>query len=179
MDSIDLNHLERRARRKYEWSRARRALVGFAPSLLVVAAAVGFAKHPTSTLAFGAAMFAAGVTALWYGRSLKRAVLPGFGLGLVPLALALCANQFGHACMGDGCMTLCVPACAAGGLVAGIGMGVIGHRQRQGAGYWAAASLIALLTGAMGCTCVGYAGVVGLAVAFGLGILPAVVRARL
>jgi hypothetical protein len=176
MDSIDLSYVKRRARRKYEWARVRRALWGFGPSLLVVAAAGVFAKHPTSTLAFGAAMFAAGVSALWYGRGLKHAVLPGFGLGLVPLALALCANRFGHVCTGDGCVALCVPACITGGLMAGVGMAVIGHRHRQGVGYWAAASLIALLTGAMGCSCVGSAGVLGLAAGFGLGVLPGVVR---
>jgi hypothetical protein len=39
-----------------------------------------------------------------------------------------------------------------------------------------AASTIAVLTGAMGCSCVGYAGVVGLIAGFVVGLLPAIVR---
>src|SRR5690349_11083454 len=162
MVSIDLAAIERRSKRRYEWARARRALWGFAPSLLVVAAAAAFAKHSVSTLAFGAAMFAFGVLALWYGRNVRRAVLPGLALGLVPLVVALCANHFHHACMGGACVSVCLPACTAGGLLAGIGMAVVGRRQQQGVLYWLAASSIAVLTGAMGCSCIGFAGVAGL-----------------
>jgi hypothetical protein len=176
MASTDLAALERRVRRRYEWARVRRALLGFAPSLLVVAAAAAFAKQSVSALAFGGAMFVFGVSALWYGRNVRRAVLPGLGLGLVPLALALCANHLHHACMGGACMSVCLPACTAGGLLAGVGMAVIGRRQQQGLAYWGAASLIAVLTGAMGCSCVGYAGVVGLMLGYGAGLLPLAVR---
>jgi hypothetical protein len=40
MDSAELSRIERRLRRVYEWSRMRRALVGFAPVLVLVTAAV-------------------------------------------------------------------------------------------------------------------------------------------
>jgi hypothetical protein len=176
MASADLPLIERRLRRKYEWARARRAFWGFTPSLLIVAAATLFAKHPTSALTFGAGMFVFGVAALWYGRNVRKAVLPGVALGLIPLTLALCANHLGHTCMGGACMSVCMPACTAGGLVAGVGMAIVGHRQRQGLGYWLAASAIAVLTGAMGCSCVGYAGVVGLMLGFSVGLVPALAR---
>ena len=176
MASADLPLVERRLRRRYEWARARRAFWGFTPSLVIVGAAALFAKHPTSALAFGAGMFVFGVTALWYGRDVRKAVLPGVALGLIPLTLALCANQTHHACMDGACMSVCLPACTVGGLVAGIGMAIVGHRQRQGCGYWLAASAITMLTGAMGCSCVGYAGVIGLIAGFGVGLLPAFVR---
>jgi hypothetical protein len=141
-----------------------------------VAGAALFAKHPSSALIFGAGMFAFGFGALWYGRELRKAVLPGVSLGLIPLTLALCANQMHHACMGGACMSVCLPACTVGGFAAGIGMAVVGHRQRQGLGYWVAASTITVLTGAMGCSCVGYAGVIGLIAGFGVGLIPAVGR---
>jgi hypothetical protein len=173
MASADLAFIERRLRRKYEWARARRAFWGFTPVLLVVAGATAFGKRPTSALAFGALMFAFGVAALWYGREVRKAVLPGVALGLIPLVLALCANQMDHMCMDGACMPVCLPACTAGGFVAGIGMALVGHRQRQGLGYWLAASAITVLTGAMGCSCVGYAGVVGLVAGFGVGVIPA------
>lgn len=175
MDSTDLQAFEQRARRKYEWARARRALIGFSPALVVVASAALSARRPGSAAAFGIAMFAAGVLLLWYGRDLRRAVLPGLALGLFPLVLALCANHL-HGCGSGVCVSWCVPACTVGGLCAGIGVGVIGHRARRSIGYWAGASALTLLTGAMGCSCAGYAGVVGLALGFAVGITPELVR---
>ncbi len=169
MESVE--RIEQRARLRYELARARRSLLGFVPVLAVVGVAALFAKRPTSTVAFGIAVFALGVVLLWYGRELKRAVLPGVAAGLVPLVLALCANHVEHGCMGDRCMTLCIPACATGGVIAGLVVSGFGFRRRSGAPFWAAASAIALLTGAMGCACVGYAGVVGLALGFGGGVL--------
>jgi hypothetical protein len=179
MDSTDLAKMERRARRKYELARAWQAFWGFSPSLVVVTDAALASKHPTSAVVFGSGMFALGLGLLWYGRGVRRAVLPGLAMGLLPLSLALCANHVGHMCMGDGCMTLCVPACAIGGLGAGIGVSVIGWRQGQGIGFWVAASALTVLTGAMGCSCVGYAGVAGLAIGYAAGVLPAIARRAL
>jgi hypothetical protein len=68
--------------------------------------------------------------------------------------------------MGDHCMALCIPACATGGVLAGLAVAAVGIRRRSGIGFWLAASAVALLTGAMGCGCVGYAGLVGLVLGF-------------
>jgi hypothetical protein len=95
--------------------------------------------------------------------------------GLVPLVLALCANHVHH-CSADGCMTLCVPACAVGGLAAGLAVAGVGNRRRAGAVFWLPASGLALLTGAMGCSCVGYAGVAGLGLGFAAGVVPGALR---
>jgi hypothetical protein len=179
MDSVELAQVERRVRRRYEWARARRALWGFAPSLLVVLVAVLASKHPLSALGFGGAMFAVGAGLLWYGRELRRAVLPGLAMGVLPLMLGLCANRLGHVCMGDHCVLWCVPACALGGLGAGIGISTIGLRWKQGWPFWAGATALALLTGAMGCACAGYGGIAGLAAGYFLGLGSAVVRRRL
>ena len=167
MESVE--RIEQRARIHYELARLRRALLGFAPALAIVAIAALIAKHPSTTVGFGIAMFAVGAVLLWYGRDLRRAVLPGVAAGLVPLVLTLCANHMGHACMGDRCMSLCIPACATGGVLAGLAVAAVGIRRRSGIGFWLAASALALLTGAMGCGCVGYAGLVGLGLGFGGG----------
>jgi len=171
MDSTDLSQLERRARRRYEWARARRAILGFAPVLMIIAIAALENRHPLSALMFGSALFLVGVGLLWYGRDIRRAVLPGLGMGLFPLAMALCANHIGHACMGDRCMSLCVPVCAVGGLVAGIGTSIIGVRWKQGVQFWAGAAVLTLLTGAMGCSCVGFGGIAGMAVGYAVGLI--------
>jgi hypothetical protein len=176
MDSSELKRLERRMRFKYEWSRARRAAAGFAPAIVVIVIATLLGNRPTFTLALGAATFVFGSGLLWYGRDLRRAVLPGFIAGVVPLTLALCANHFGHACTGESCLSLCLPACVAGGLVAGLAVAAAGHRGRHGASFWVAASGLALLTGAMGCACVGYSGIAGLAIGLAAGLVPGIVQ---
>jgi hypothetical protein len=175
MASTDLHALERRVRRQYEWARVRRSVLGFSPALVVVAAAALYTKRPGSAAVFGAAMFAAGVLLLWYGRDLRRAVLPGLALGVLPLVLTLCVNHFHH-CSGGVCVSWCVPACSAGGLAAGIGVAIVGHRTRRSLGYWAGASALTLLTGAMGCSCVGYSGIVGLVAGYAVGLAPALLR---
>jgi hypothetical protein len=146
--------------------------------LVIVAVAAAFARVPSVTAALGLGVFMTGVVFLWYGRDLKRAVLPGVAAGLVPLVFALCASHFHH-CSDDACMSFCVPACAAGGLLAGLAVAVIGHRQRAGVAFWLAASGLALLTGSMGCSCVGYAGVAGLAAGYAMGVVPNLVRRAL
>ena len=176
MDSIDLDRIERRARTRYEWTRLKRALIGFSPVLFVVVAAVALARYPMWAFAFGAALFVGGVVLLWYGRDLKRAVLPGFAAGFVPLTLALCAVRVGHACTGDGCMMLCVPACTLGGLVAGFTVAAVGLARRGGPSFWLSAAGVAMLTGSMGCSCVGQAGVAGLALGLVVGMVPGLVR---
>ncbi|MCC6213947.1 MAG: hypothetical protein IT376_03700 [Polyangiaceae bacterium] len=175
MGSTDASVARRKARWAYEAGRLRGALLGVAPIAVVAALAACFAARPASALAFGAATLVAGAVMLWYGRDPQRAVLPGATAGLVPLVLALCASRV-HVCGPDGCSTLCVPACTLGGVIAGLAVAYVGHRRRAGVGFWLAGSTVALLTGAMGCACVGYSGVVGLAVGFGLGVVPTLLR---
>jgi hypothetical protein len=178
MDSLDLNQREARARRAYELARALRAALGFAPALLLVAVAVLANQRRASALGFGCSLFVIGSFLLWYGRDVRRAVLPGLALGVLPLCMALCANCSPHLCLGGSCTSLCVPACALGGLGAGIGVALLGGRERHSAGYWLAGSAVALSTGAMGCACIGHAGLVGLASGYVLGLLPIVVGRR-
>ena len=182
MESVDLERLEHRARRAYEWSRARRAAIGFAPVSLVVAGAVSLGERPGTTLAFGVALFVLGVVMLWHGRELKRSVLPGLGAGLIPLVAVLCVHHFEPCCTDAHCaqcMAMCLPACAAGGLGAGLVVAGVGLRRRRGLWFWLAASGVALSTGAMGCICVGLAGLGGLGAGYACGFLPGLVATLL
>lgn len=174
MDSTEHIRLQRRARRAYEWGRLRRSLGGASPVLVVLAIAAGLSHRPASVLWFGAAATAAAALMLWYGRAPQRAVLPGILAGLVPLVLALGANHL-HACSG-GCSSLCVPACALGGVAAGVAVARIGARQRAGLAFWLSASALTLYVGAMGCSCVGYSGVLGLGAGYGIGLTPGLLR---
>jgi hypothetical protein len=177
MVSTDLRLLERRARVRYELGRLRRALLGAAPLLPVLLVALCLSQRPSSTLCFGLGSAALSVFLLWYGRDPQRAVLPGLAAGLIPLALSLCANHF-HQCGPDGCSSFCAPACTLGGAVAGLAVASFGTRRRLGPWFWLCASGLTLLTGAMGCSCVGYSGVLGLGVGYGLGLIPAWLRCK-
>ncbi|WP_394843473.1 hypothetical protein LZC95_41305 [Pendulispora brunnea] len=176
MDSIDLHRIERRARLRYEWARTWRALLGLAPIWIIIGLACAFTHRPSLAISFGLAAFVMGAVMLWYGRDVKRGVLPGLAAGMVPLLFALCANHVNHVCTGSSCMTLCMPACVVGGIVAGLAVAAIGHRRQAGAGFWLGASAMAVLVGAMGCSCIGYAGVVGVAIGYAAGIVPSLLR---
>lgn len=178
MESTDLMNLRRRTRRAYELGRLRRALLGVTPVLLIVTVAACVAHRPLSTLWFGLATLSLGAAMLWYGREPQKAVLPGVVAGLVPLALALYANHT-HACGGEICSSLCVPACALGGVIAGFAVASVGLQRRAGPWFWASASALALLTGAMGCACIGYSGIVGLGLGFAGGMVPGLLQRAL
>lgn len=169
--TTDLDKIRARARLAYERGRLQRAFIGVAPLAATVALACCFATHPGSALTFGVLALALGVFMLWYGRDPKRAFIWGAAAGVVPLVLALAANHV-HTCGPSGCATWCVPACSAGGLIAGVVVGFRGMRRRAGIWFWAFASLQALLVGAMGCACVGAGGIVGLVLGFAVGLVP-------
>ena len=104
MGSIDLAALERRARARYEVKTLGRALLGFAPVLVLVAFATWLNRRTGSAALFGGVLFPTGVVALWRGGALRRAVLPGLLAGLLPLTFAIVANR-GHFCASGHCST--------------------------------------------------------------------------
>lgn len=163
------------ARRRYEVARLLRCALGFAPVLALIGVSMAVGRRPSSALTFGVALYLSGVFVLWLGRGFHRGVLPGVGAGIIPLVAALAAN-FGHGCASGHCSTLCLPACIGGGVTAGLLVSVLISRRKLGAGAWASAGATCLLTGAMGCSCVGYSGVIGLIAGFAAGSLPMVGR---
>lgn len=178
MESVtnDLERTRRRARLRYEWVRARRAVLGFLPALGLVAAACAFSDRPLSALGFGLALFAVGATVLWYGRDVRRAVLPGLVAGVAPLLLVLCARHIGHHCDSAACTSHCVAACIIGGGLAGLIVGASKASREAGAGFWIVASSLAVLAGAMACARLGFAGLGGLLLGYGAGVVPNLIR---
>ena len=165
MDLTELQTFEKRVRVRYELQRALRSVAGFSPVLLVIVLAALMGRRPQAAIAFGALLFVSGVFFLWRGQSLRRAVFSGVTTGLVPLGLALLANR-GHGCAGGHCSTWCLPACILGGVIGGTAVSWVARRQGQGWAFWAGATAMTLLTGAMGCACIGSAGVVGLCLGY-------------
>jgi hypothetical protein len=149
--------------------------LGAIPSVLLLAIAVVFGQKTSLIFTLGA--LSVGLTAflVWYGREAQRGAFIGLVSGVAPLLLSLCANSMHH-CGGDECSSLCVPACTAGGVIAGAFVGGIGARRNARAGYYSSAISLSLLVGAMGCACMGYSGVFGLFAGFLVGSSPSTVR---
>lgn len=172
----ELEALARRARWAYERGRVARGVHVAVPLALVVVLALVLGADRAWALRLGALLVLFGAVFAWRGRMLERAVLPGVAAGLVPLAAACAAQSMGHVCVGDGCTSLCLPACIAGGLVAGA---LVGRFARTQSSPWQAvlaAGGLAWFTGAMGCACVGAGGVVGLLGGLFVGSGPLVLR---
>lgn len=172
MPSIDLERLERRARRGYERSRLQRALLGVSPVALLAGVLfwLGVHPHPHLMLAIGGGVFVLGAALLWHGRDPARAVLPGLAAGFLPLCFALCTRQLGHLCTDAECIAMCLPACAAGGVLAGGVVSWYGALRARTFWFWFSASGVALLTAAVGATCAGYRGVLAVAAGYALGL---------
>ncbi len=91
-----------------------------------------------------------------------RQALPALLLGVLPLSTALLSRVVGHACTPAGCVSLCAPLCAAGGLVSGALLCRMALASPRPLLSWLSGSLLVVTTGAIGCACVGAAGVVGM-----------------
>ena len=178
MERID-SGLQSRARRAYELGRARVAL-GLAPvALAAVAIALACGRPTGACLALGGALFALVAGLSFAGGSEGRAVWPGLLAGTAPLALPLIVKTAGHACFGDSCMQLCLPACVFGGLVAGVVVGVLARREEgRGVRFAFAALGVAALTGCLGCTIGGTLGVLAMLGGLAAGGTPVLALAR-
>lgn len=167
-----------RAVRAYERGRALHATKRALPLAFLVVFAIVFGARMHTSVFFGVVALIAAWVLSWRGQSMGRAVLPGMIAGAVPLGLALAAQAYGHVCTGSGCMSLCVPACSLGGAVAGALIVLGARRATARSVYIASASGLALMVGSLGCSCVGYGGVLGLAGGLVLTIVPSTLAFR-
>ena len=133
--------------------------------------AAGLGRRPGSAVMFGSMLFFSCAFLLWRGQTMHKAVLPGLLAGVIPLTFAIMANR-GHACAGGHCSTWCLPACITGGVVAGFAVSWFAKKRGLDWRFLLGASAVSLLTGAMGCACIGYSGVFGLAAGFLAGAVP-------
>ena len=168
--------LAARARRAYELGRARRAAWTAAPTIAVAIVAGLMSPRPGGVALAGVALYATAALLHWRGRHLARGVLPGVAAGLVPFAAAHAARLYGHVCTPEGCVSTCLPACLAGGLVAGAALTRMAWRSGRLRASWAPACTVAALTGALGCACVGFGGLMALAVGLLAGAVPLALR---
>jgi hypothetical protein len=170
--------LRGRAKRAYEWGRLRHASGASIPALLVGSMVAVLVKEVSWPLVLGLALYLASVVLVWFGRNPGRSVLPGIVYGLLPLTGGVISRLHGHACMGLSCYSTCMLYCVGGGVLAGVLVGRLASKSDTPAAVFMSAAATALLTGAIGSSCVGVHGVVGMAMGVGMGALPLALRRR-
>ncbi len=162
MDLIE-QQLLTQAMAGYERSRLKNAVLAALPGLLLPLIAFAVGGRLMASVTLGLAVLASVVWLAWRGQAWGRSVPGGLAAGVFPLGLALAAQHIGHVCTPQGCTSLCVPMCAAGGVIAGAVVSAFARLSpspRITLGFGAALSLA---VGAMGCSCVGSAGMLGMA----------------
>jgi hypothetical protein len=150
------------ARRAYEQNRMGVSVRAGALLAVLCSASALLGTNVATALSVSAAMMVAVTFMRFYGRSLARAVLPGALFGAIPFTLAMVAKAYGHVCTGSGCMSLCVPACTLGGAIVGAALVITARTEQKRASYLLGGGALALLVGALGCSCVGYGGLLGM-----------------
>jgi hypothetical protein len=138
--------LEQRARRAYEIGRARWALQ--IAWIVIALLAISFAAVGPSLVsaATGALLLLTAATLRWRGGRFTDGVRAGLQAGAIPFALLLLVKCGALCSLGD-CMAMCTRFCAVGGLAAGA---LLATRARD-RDFLVAGTLVAALTGALGC----------------------------
>jgi len=165
----------RSASAAYERGRMRSAIVSALPLIVVPLASFAIGQRLVSTIVLGAMLLLLGVLLLWRGQELSRGLATGLKAGLVPLVLAHGASLYGHVCTPAGCTSLCLPACALGGVTAGLIVALAAARSVAPVRVLGSGVATAWLVGAFGCSCVGFSGITGML----LGTAAAICAARL
>lgn len=149
-----------RIRQAYERGRAQAAVgraMAAVPFGLVGAVVLG---EPGARL--GAAL-GLGLLAGWLyfrGGAAGRAVNAGLAAAVVPFALPLLVR--GSVCPMGACATWCIVACSVGGIAAGAWLGARSMREPDGVRFLAVGAALAAAAAAIGCTCAGAGGIVGM-----------------
>ncbi|OLC74630.1 MAG: hypothetical protein AUH83_09450 [Deltaproteobacteria bacterium 13_1_40CM_4_68_19] len=176
-DELDLR-LQARARRAYELGRLLAAL-RLAPFVLAAAvAAIACGRPFPVTCALALPLLLLSVGLAYAGGPAGRAVVPGLLAGAGALAAPLLMATVGHACFGPACMSLALPACVAGGGLAGVVIARTTVRRDADLPFVLGALAVAALTGALGCTLAGAAGVLGMLAGVVVAGAPVLVAAR-
>jgi hypothetical protein len=168
-------HAIRAAQSAYQLGRAKLALTHVAPALGYTALALLAGSEPRA-IWFGVAAFVAGAAAVFGGGAVGRAVAPALVYGALPFAVTHLVQSFGHVCVAGACVSWCMPACAVTGLVVGVAFARRADRDRDPLLFFVAGFPLILATGALGCRCLGYGSVAGLALGMLLVSLPVIPR---
>jgi hypothetical protein len=159
------------AKGAYERSRSLFALRVAAPVALLPMVSFLLGTSARSASLLGAGLVVSIALVMWRGGPFAWGGFNGLKAGAIPLVLAHAAKLVGHVCTPAGCTTLCVPACATGGIAAGL---LIEWFARQGPSPNVTRVLgvtVAVFTGGLGCACVGSSGLLAMVVGLGASLV--------
>jgi hypothetical protein len=176
--ATESSDLRERAKRAYEVGRLRHAAAWSIPTLLLGAMVALMVHEVSFPLVLASLLYLASMFLLWRGRAAGRAVLPGIVYGLLPLSAGIIAKLHGHVCMGNACYGVCLPLCIGGGVLAGLFIARVAARSENPIAVFFSAAATALFTGAIGNSCVGVHGIIGMGIGIALGFGPMLVFRR-
>lgn len=154
-------------KRAFTRGRFRESLRTSWPFVFVALLGVGLAEMPLHAAPYAVGLVLSGLVFSFLGRAWGRVALPALLLGILPLVCSIAAQSIGHVCTPNGCTSICVPLCSVGGLLAGALLARFAAADGAPLGSWARGSVLVLMTGAMGCSCIGMAGTVAMAASLG------------
>ena len=170
MASIDIRA---RSKRAYELARLRLGLRAAWPIVPIAALSALWSNRVSFTVVIGSLLFCASVALRTRGQAYGRAFVPGLVAGATPLLFPLALRTWGHCCIGQACLPACLLGCVAGGFVAGLFLGTSASQERENrSAFLLSSTLIAGLTGMLGCGVSGVSGVLGMAAAMVATSLP-------
>jgi hypothetical protein len=171
--------LQRRGRWLYELGRARlaaRILLLILP-LGIAAELIGRPRELVFGLGGALAVLAFGL-AMRHDRY-ARAARIGILAGLPAFALPLLIRSLGIVRLGEAALDPCLPASFLSGVLAGVVVSMRAVDEKQHLSFWLAAVATTALTGTLGCSVAGSAGVLGLMAGVVAGTTPVVLRTAL
>ncbi len=174
--TLEPNTLERRLRRFYEMGRMLRALRLGLPILGLALLAYWFGPGRSFDQFAAGSLGLLGLVYLWRGQMAEKATFPGIVAGMVPLLLTHLANAGQSGCEHGVAVTSCMVACLVGGVVAALVVVRFASPLPRPLPAWGFAASLAFLTGALGCSCIGYSGVLALSGGLLLTSSPQLVR---
>jgi hypothetical protein len=170
--------LAARACHAYELGRLNSALRRAVLLLPVAGLTLICCPDPARSLVAEFGLVAVVTICLWRGEALQRGVRPGLVAGVVPLSIPLVAQMTGHMCQAGRCL-LDPTVCILAGIAGGVALGVFAPRPRDAHGIpLVTASLIAGLTGSVGCWMYGLVGIGGMVVGLVAGAAPVLALRR-
>jgi hypothetical protein len=161
------------AQRSYELGRLRRTVKDSWAVALVVT--VGLLRHSDFlfTVAAAALLFIATTLFSWRGEGWSRAIWPGFAAGALPLVLPSLAPAKSVCWIAGSCWPVCSLLCPLSGFAAGLALGALASRQDAGRlAMLVGSTVVAGLTGTIGCALAGAMGIAGMLAGGCLGFVP-------
>jgi hypothetical protein len=174
MARLTESQLQHRGRVLYELGRARwalRTLVLVAP-LLVAAGLIG--RPAALVLALGVPLCLLSLALAMVHARYARAVRVGVLAGLPAFILPLLLRSMGIVRLGEAELDPCLPASFVSGVIAGAMVSARAVDEDHRVAFWLAAIAVTAITGTLGCSVAGGAGVLGLMAGVVAGSAPVV-----